>query len=209
MSTPALHDGDVHVWRFSLIEPSRSYWPLLSVGEQERASAYRNDDDRAKYVNAHGIMRQILSSYVDLAAHELRFTTGTFGKPSLELANGLEFNLTHSGAVGMLAVARGRAVGIDIVQHDADTDHRGIASRMFSPEEQRALDANPNYGAAFHEAWARKEAWLKATGDGIQRGRGIAPPDAWDTVPLEAGKGYSAALVVAKPRGIITVMTPR
>ena len=131
------------------------------------------------------------------------------GKPALvpEYADGLEFNLSHSGDTALLAVARDRAVGIDIVRHDSKADHAGIARRAFTPVERDAVEAHRRsseaFLAAFYATWARKEASLKARGLGLASKAREEEPDRWAVFDVDAGTGFSAALVVAKPAGSV------
>jgi 4'-phosphopantetheinyl transferase len=223
-----LSTGAVHVWRIS-IDPGLHpgpYWELLSLSEQRRASRFTHPDRQTAYVLAHGALRRILGGYEQVSPAELAFTTARFGKPALARAGPagrLEFNLSHSGDLALLAVARGRAVGVDVIQWKATTNCSALAERFFSPGERDTLrllaGAPGKVVEGFFSAWSRKEAYLKATGYGLTRGLdhfdvSLAPgepaaliadrndPDApsnWSMVSLAAGAGYSAALVAATP----------
>lgn len=154
-------------------------------------------------------MRIILGTYLRRPPESLEFSEGPMGKPSLvaEQRDGLEFNLSHSGEVVLLAAARERPVGVDIVQHDPRADHAGIASRVFSAAEVRALEqqSRERRAATFYQTWARKEASLKARGLGLASGPVEDEPDRWETFDIDAGPDYSAALVVARPAGSIAL----
>lgn len=226
--------GAVHVWRISIDPglPAGSCWNLLSPTEQNRALRFRHPARQAAYVLAHGAMRRILGGYEQQHPIELRFTIGQFGKPALSQTgarNRLEFSLSHSGDLAVLAVARDRAVGVDVVQWDAATDCAALAERFFSPGERDSLrmlaGAPDTYVEGFFSAWSRKEAYLKATGYGLAGGLdhfdvSLAPgepaaltadredPDApskWAMVSLAPGAGYSAALVMATPAAEISL----
>lgn len=231
---PRLAEGDVHVWRMTLgpavgAEPC---WAVLSPDERARALSFAHDAHRAAYVRAHGVMRMILAVYAESTPEELSFQHGPFGKPSLasDANDGrLEFNLSHSGDHALLAVARDRAVGIDIVRWDAAADHAGIAERFFSPLERQTLLSRAGTPEqtrdAFYSTWTRKEAYVKATGVGLSRGLdhfdvsvareappfpiadrlAVDAPSRWTMVDLDAGDGYSAALVVANPVGDVVL----
>jgi 4'-phosphopantetheinyl transferase len=229
---PHLTVGAADVWRISIEagDSPGSYWRVLSPAEQARALRLQRASDRAAYVLAHGATRNILAAYAQMPASELRFETGEFGKPALAPVGPgprLEFNLSHSGRLALLAVALDRAVGIDIARWEPHVDHAGIAERYFSPAEREALRALAGAPEpvvkGFFSAWSRKEAYLKATGHGVSRGLehfdvSLAPgepaaliadrldesaPSRWTMVGLEAGVGYSATLVVASPIGEI------
>ncbi|HLA64184.1 MAG TPA: 4'-phosphopantetheinyl transferase superfamily protein [Rhodothermales bacterium] len=228
---PRLADGDVHVWRIAtgphLAAPDAA---LLSVDEQAHAGTLRHDADRRAYLLAHAAMRAVLSSYVPCTPRELAFRLGPFGKPVLVSAGSpppLQFNLAHAGRFALLAVARARAVGIDVSRIDPAVNHAVIAEGSFSPREREWLKAVPpeEKRPAFHAAWSRKEAYVKATGYGLTRGLdhfdvSFAPgeppalladrldPDApsrWRLFDLHPGEGYCAALVVEAPVGTITL----
>jgi 4'-phosphopantetheinyl transferase len=155
---------------------------------------------------------------------ELSFEIAEFGKPALlttTQGQRLEFSLSHSGSVTLLAITRDRPVGVDVEQWNADVEHARVAERFFSHAERQALASlHPDSVVeGFYSAWSRKEAYLKATGDGVSRGldhfdvslvpgepaRLIADrkdpgaPSAWTMGALDVADGYSAALVVAAP----------
>lgn len=181
---------------------------------------------------AHGAMRTILAAYQRMKPFDLRFETGQFGKPALVPAapeGRFEFNLSHSGDLALLAVARDRAVGVDVVRWDPAMAHTEVAERYFSPVEREALrslaGAPERAVEGFFSAWSRKEAYLKATGHGVSRGLdhfdvSLSPgepaaliadrrdgdaPSRWTMVALAAGAGYSATLVVAAPAAAIAL----
>jgi 4'-phosphopantetheinyl transferase len=223
---------EVHVWRIPLLaDASRvaACDELLSAAEQDRASRFRHERDRDAFILAHGSMRMILARYARRAPEELTFVEGPHGKPALRPAS-LEFNLSHAGGLGLLAVSTHGPVGIDVARHDAKADHAGIAGRFFSPAEQTALDAlrgDPvRLMEAFHAAWTRKEAYVKATGFGLTRGLDhfdvtVEPRDPpcliadrldphaatrWSLSTVDVGPGYSAAVVTAKTAGGLVLL---
>ncbi|MDB4889711.1 MAG: 4-phosphopantetheinyl transferase [Gemmatimonadetes bacterium] len=229
---PSLGDGDVHVWRIplaSLGEGDDRYdalWPLLSHVEQARARRFHFERDRRAFVISHGMTRRIIADYQQVPAGQLVFVDGEFGKPSLVGVTGasaLAFNLSHSGGIALLAVSRGRQVGVDVEQWKAEIEHLELADHFFSKSECEALRAlagsPPDLVAGFFAAWSRKEAYLKASGHGITRGLHhfdvtLAPGEdatviadrmdpssssRWMMRAISAAADYSAALVVAEP----------
>jgi 4'-phosphopantetheinyl transferase len=224
---PPLGVHAVHVWRIQLDDRDTSaLWPVLSAEEQARARRFHQERHRRQYVIAHGTLRRILGEYAGLAPSELAFETGEFGKPSLLNHSGpqrLEFNLSHSGDLALVAVARGGLVGVDVERWNGDVEHLDVAEHFFSPGEQRALRALAGsrelLTAGFFAAWSRKEAYLKASGRGVTGGLhhfdvSLAPDEParllgdrhdhaaterWTMTSLEPAAGYSAALVVATP----------
>ena len=204
-SSPVLRQGDVHIWRVTTAQAAERWQSLLSADERHRASAFKNETDRSRYVVAHGAARTILGRYTSVRPEDLVFVEGRHGKPSLAGNATAEFNLSHSGNLALLAVSHTRAVGIDVVQHDGDVDHAGIAQRVFSAAERAAIESAVDRVTAFYMTWARKEAGLKARGLGLAIPASDLDPDQWDIVDIGALDGYSAALVVAKPAGAISL----
>jgi 4'-phosphopantetheinyl transferase len=224
---PSLADDAVHVWRVPLVseDEARALRPLLSDAERVRADRFFRDAHRIRYTIAHGWLRRILSFYVSEEATALVFEEGAHGKPALAASaahSGVQFNLAHSAELALIAVTRGRAVGVDLEQWDAEIEHIELSERFFSPSERAALRALEGMGdavvAAFFAAWSRKEAYLKATGDGITRGlhhfdvsldadraqlladrRDEHATSRWIMSSLDAAPNYSAALVVEAP----------
>lgn len=173
---------------------------------------------------AHAALRQILAEYSLISPRELDFILGEAGKPVIAPsmnAREVEFNLSHSGDLALVAVTRGRAVGIDIEQWDDRVEFLDVADHYFSPHERAALKALENVSMGvmhgFFQAWSRKEAYLKATGAGITKGlhhfdvaltpgepaqlladRNDATATArWHMHDLVVPERYSAAVVVA------------
>ncbi|MBL9213333.1 MAG: 4'-phosphopantetheinyl transferase superfamily protein [Opitutaceae bacterium] len=145
---------------------------LLSPDEQARAARFRRETDRHRFVAAHGGLRQLLGGYLNQPPAALGFVVGEFGKPALaDAAAGrtLSFNLSHAGDWILIALAAGQAVGVDVEPIRPDLDFMPIARAQFSPDEVTALTAEPP-GAqanAFFRCWTRKEAYLKARGQGL------------------------------------------
>jgi 4'-phosphopantetheinyl transferase len=223
-------DDDSHpirVWRAALDRPDEEIAllrTLLSHDERARADRFRFPRDRKHFTAARGFLRTVLARTLGIAPQEVVFSYGNRGKPTLGWpeGSGLEFNLSHSGGLALLACSRGRALGIDIEYQREELDFLGIAGRYFTPRERDEIQREPDLArqrAAFFRGWARKEAFLKARGDGLWLGLDqfevsidpAAPPrvvrTAWD--PDEAGRwtlrdldaapSFAAAIVVAGP----------
>ena len=172
---PRLEGGVVHVfWIATDLPPAglRLLEPLLSPAERARSDRYHFPRDRGRYVAARARLRLLLGHYSARAPMEVEFDTGPFGKPSLRPAHGaghIQFNLSRSGGVGVIAIGLEDDLGID-VEHIRPFDHvLAIAERWFTAGEHRALvalteDAQPT---AFFRYWARKEALVKSLGRGL------------------------------------------
>jgi 4'-phosphopantetheinyl transferase len=161
---------EVHVWRGSLSRPAAEVARLrglLAPDERLRADRYRFERDRSRYIVGRATLRLLLARYLDAAPGELEFGYGEFDKPYL--AGGPSFNLSHSGAVALYAFAGAGELGVDIELDDADFASERIAERFFSPAEVGVLRSLPaeSQPRAFLTCWTRKEAFIKARGDGL------------------------------------------
>ena len=191
-----LDPGGVDVWAASLDDlPENSLRVLLSADERERGERFHFERDRRRFVAARGLLRLLLGRYLDVDPAGLRFGYGPRGKPSLAGCEELRFNLSHSGGLTLLAVTRDCEVGVDIEQERPVPESEDIARHYFSAREGaelRSLGADERE-AAFFRCWTRKEAFIKATGDGLSR-----PLDTFD-VTLASGKPARLLRVLGEP----------
>jgi len=172
-----LPQGDVHIWSASLEQEAFHLHRLqstLSADELSRAERFYFPKDREHFVAARGILRAILSLYLDTAPDQLRFCYGARGKPALAMTSRQEklgFNLSHAQGLCLYAVAFGREVGIDLERLRLISDAEQISKQFFSAREHAALLAVPasQRHEAFFNCWTRKEAYIKAVGDGLAR----------------------------------------
>jgi len=169
---PAISDREVHVWKVDLCgSASEVTHSCLSADEQERAARFHFRKDRECYRIAHGSLRLILGRYLDLAPAELHFGQTEFGKPFLtnSEASGLLFNMSHSGDFALIAVTHEREVGVDVefMRDGFATDE--VAENFFSVAEIYTLTGlEPHLRVrAFFNCWTRKEAYVKARGEGL------------------------------------------
>jgi len=205
-------NDDVDVWLIHLPEDIRGAPLCLSPQESERAARFIFDRDRARFSVAHTALRDILSRYITQTPSAIELRTGEKGKPYLADYPDTRFNLSHSGCWAMVAVAHGREVGVDIECIRADRSTGGIAERFFAPAEVRELMETPEERrvSAFFNCWSRKEAYIKARGEGLHIPldsfkvslgedavlRHAEDRDRWSMCALRAPDGYAAALVV-------------
>lgn len=216
---PRLSLKDVHVWQARLdqrLVPELQ--PTLSEDELERAMRFHFAKDRNEFIVARGLLRRLLAGYLGVNPAGLRLAYGKMGKPSLE-SNGrdsLKFNLAHSNAMAIYVFTRGREVGVDLEYMKEGVATEQIASRFFSPREVAALKNLPAdlQKQAFFDCWTRKEAYIKARGEGVPSmldqfdvslgpgepaalldGKGVDNFD-WSMQSLSVAPGYAAALVV-------------
>jgi 4'-phosphopantetheinyl transferase len=147
---------------------------FLSPEELAAADAFVFSKDRVRYIGARVFLRTVLAAYLGIGPDAVRFARGANGKPVLRdgsAAADIRFNLSHAKGCAVCAVVRGREVGVDVEQLRPLRDAALIAERVLSPGELEVYDALPPEAkhAALLRGWTRKEAYLKATGDGITR----------------------------------------
>jgi 4'-phosphopantetheinyl transferase len=163
---------DVQVWRVRLegsAAQAGGYWPALSPDEQRRAERFHFASDRWRFVVARGVLREIISRYLDIPAGSVAFDYSAQGKPKLRAHYRLRFNVTHSHGVGLLAFAWERELGVDVERIRAEAPTQALAANFFAPGEAQTLAALPveQQLPAFFRCWTRKEAYLKAIGSGL------------------------------------------
>jgi 4'-phosphopantetheinyl transferase len=222
--TLVLDCDEVHIWRATLDRaPSQiqDFLHTLAADEQARASRFYFARDREHFIVARGVLRAVLGCYLNRAPECLSFCYGAHGKPGLagqHDEDAIRFNVSHSHGLALYAVARGRQVGIDIEHIRLDLAVAEIAERFFSRREVAMLLALPTevQRQAFFRCWTRKEAYIKALGEGLSLpldqfdlppaaggpdtalGARRHPSDAtrWSLQELTAASGYAASLAV-------------
>ncbi|MCA1591774.1 MAG: 4'-phosphopantetheinyl transferase superfamily protein [Acidobacteria bacterium] len=221
---PVLRTNEVHVWRATLSsgrEGIAAFWSVLAANERQRANSFHFERDRERFIVARGILRTLLGRYLSVKPEQLCFGYTHFGKPALSDttgAGGLRFNLSHSGEVALFAFAQGRELGVDIEQVQEDFDALRLAEQFFSVSEAATLLALPAeaQGLAFFNCWTRKEAYIKAIGEGLSHPLNcfdvsLTPGEEatllchrndpnetlrWKIRELSPGNGYAAAIAV-------------
>ncbi|NNK47342.1 MAG: 4'-phosphopantetheinyl transferase superfamily protein [Gemmatimonadetes bacterium] len=165
---------DLHVWKADLdASPGRlaRFEQTLGPDERARIGRLRAEADRRRATASRGLLRHVLSEYAGIPAAELRFAYGPAGKPELtESADGasLYFNTAHSGDVLLVAVGRA-SLGVDVERVRPIARWERVARRAFSENEMRQIQALPPElrSEAFITCWTRKEACVKAVGEGV------------------------------------------
>ena len=220
----ALPQDEVHLWRIDLasVASTEQRWEqILAADERSRAARFHFSRDRQYFTATRAWLRMILGSYLGASPSELAFRYSEKEKPSLLGSSAdkpVEFNVSHSGSLALLAFSRGRALGVDVEQVRDNFDHQAIARRFFSKEEQRQLAAlSPSERhLGFYRCWTRKEAYIKAQGTGLSlplhqfdvslrlgelnallatRPNPSAAAE-WSLREIPVGDGYAAALCV-------------
>ncbi|HKG17801.1 MAG TPA: 4'-phosphopantetheinyl transferase superfamily protein [Solirubrobacteraceae bacterium] len=215
-----MRPGPVQVWVADLrLDPARrrELERHLAADERERAARFHRAADRDRFVAARGLLREVLAGRLGVAPGAVSFEPAGEGKPRLAVPDrDLRFNASRSGERAAFALAVAREVGVDVERVRDDLDVDAVARRALSAGELRAwLELPPARRAgAFFAAWARKEAYAKAWGEGLAlgldriettpsperpdrlrvlgRGREEEP---WEACDVDAGPGYAAAVV--------------
>jgi 4'-phosphopantetheinyl transferase len=216
--------GEVFLFGTRLDVPARRLEELqatFSAGELQRFRSFATDALRSRWGAGRGVLREVLGRALGCAPSEVKFRYGAHGKPGLA-DSPLHFNISHSGALAVIALARVE-VGVD-VELPRPRRSDAIARRFYAPGEIERLfaQADPERRADnFFRLWTCKEAFLKATGEGLSRSTrsyeiALSPPGLlWATGipdasqrysvhPLDVGDPYRAAVVVEAPE-----VTPR
>jgi len=170
-------------------EPSAIDEALLDESERRRSMRFVRPTDRCRFVLAHVALRLLLSRCLRVEPATVLYESGDQGKPHLvSYLDTLEFSLSHSEGLGLLAVARDRSVGVDLEYVRDLPDAAGIANTHFSVTEREELRSLPpaERRIAFFYCWTRKEAVIKAGGEGLAR--------ALDSFDVDLTPGSTSAL---------------
>jgi len=178
--------GAVHLWQLRLdaspAEVTANY-SLLSAEEKERAERFRVERPRTAFVLTRGTLRLMLAHYLGGEARDVQFRYEAHGKPFLRGNDKVFFNVSHTDGLALLAFARARRLGVDVEKVKPDTEVEKLSERFFSERECRDLRqlTGDELKVAFFRVWTRKEAYIKATGEGLS-----LPLDQFD-VSIAAG----------------------
>jgi 4'-phosphopantetheinyl transferase len=226
-SVPPLLTSTIHVWTIPLCIAENLFSTLrrvLSDDELERAARFHFEEDARRFIVARGSVRSILGAYTQSKAEDLLFFYSAQGKPTLHRpVSDIRFNVSHSRDLALLAIARGRDLGVDVEWKKEDIEVEKLVERFFSIQESRSLlsQAPEKKIAAFFRGWTCKEAFLKAQGMGLSRSlnsfdvdMNVGQParllatrpdateaDRWFLRELEVAEQYAAAVAVAGPIG--------
>ncbi|HYX13781.1 MAG TPA: 4'-phosphopantetheinyl transferase HetI [Nostoc sp.] len=208
---------EIHVWRIELDQPELQLQNLaatLSSDETARAERFYFQEHRQRFIAGRGILRTILGRYLGIQPSQVQFNYQQRGKPVLAdtfADSGLAFNLSHSQGLGLFAVNCTRPIGVDLEYIRPMSDLEALAKRFFLPREYemlRSLSANQQQ-EVFFRYWTCKEAYLKATGDGLaqleQIEVSLTPTEPaklqrtedWSLFELIPANNYVAAVAVA------------
>lgn len=169
-SRPAI--DEVQIWTMPTQGPDAVVTQLrriLGKDELERASRFRFPHLTNAYVIAHGVLRLLLARYLDRDPARISFVYGAQGKPTVSDNLQFDFNLTHSEGMAAIALTKGCALGLDLEHLRSIPDLEQIARRYFCTGEAAEIFSLPpgEREQAFFRCWTRKEAYIKAIGDGL------------------------------------------
>lgn len=195
-AAPVIWQNEVHVWRARLDVPwSWTFDEALSLDDRTRADRFKFESDRRRFCVARASLRLILSRYLQIKPGRLQFGTAEFGKPFFadqKLSGGLRFNLSHSNQLALIAIARDREIGVDLEYMRSDFVTDDVANHFFSRAEVQQFRDVPaeNKTQSFFNCWTRKEAYIKARGEGL-----YCPLDQFD---VSVAPGMPAMLLASR-----------
>ncbi len=194
----------------------------LNPEEIARADRFRFDADRVAYVGAHALVRGVLASVGPYPAEEWRFVCDERGRPEIDpaLASPLRCNLSHSRGLVAAAVSLRHDVGVDVERCDRTSRFEDLARRYFTPDEVALVQSDAADGGrdAFFRLWTLKEAFIKATGEGLGRslqsfgfaldpiavtfpGAAVGEPDEWQFLQTRPTARHVVAAAVRRVDG--------
>lgn len=213
-----LSNGRIEVWCVKVAASDtliHQLGPLLSVEESSRAARFQFERHRNAFVVVRGVLRGLLARYIGVSPADVVFEYGLNGKPSLP-GSKIEFNISHTEGIAVLAFTKDCALGIDVEHIRPVEQMMQIAARFFSPAEAHELETLPEEQRerAFFLCWTRKEAYIKAIGDGlsmplnefqvtlkedeparfIRMGKESSLPSEWVLHDLDISPTYAAAI---------------
>lgn len=214
--SPQLASNEVHCWSANLDdspETSTRFYTTLTCDERNRSARFRFERDRQRFIAARGVVRDILGHYLRTDPGDITFAHNAFGKPDLSpvLGSRLKFNLSHSAGLALVAIAADSNVGVDLEYIQTQSETAEIARHFFASTEVEQLNALPShlYAEAFFSCWTKKEAYLKARGEGLATPlHSFAVPlttdpartpvnlHGWSLYTLRPAPGYAGALAI-------------
>ena len=221
-----LASNEVHSWCARLDvspETCARLCTTLTPGERDRSARFQLERDQQRFIVAHGVLRDLLGRYLQTQPDRISFVYNAFGKPDLspEFGTRLKFNLSHSAGLALIAIATASDVGVDVEYIRAQSDYADIARHFFSAAECDYLIAVPShlYPEAFLSCWTKKEAYVKACGEGLAiplnsfsvpltsdpahtpedlyvASKDLVPARRWSLYTLRPAPGYAGALAI-------------
>lgn len=215
-----LEKNDVHIWCVNLDLPQQPIPQLVKILSEEeisKANRFRFQQHQHRFIVARSTLKIILGQYLNLEPGSIEFEYTSKGKPFLRGGEGLEFNISHSQSLALYGITRDRPIGVDIEYLRPMKDAEQLAKRFFCQSEYKVISELPpgEREKVFFRAWTAKEAFLKATGEGIGGGLDKVEVDLnqdsllllsiqndyhsvseWTLLPLMPADDYLGAVVV-------------
>lgn len=176
-------------------EEVRALERVLASAERMRADRFGNLALRARYVVGRAMLRHLLGELLGVAPGEVPMLRGHRGRPQVDSATGLDFNITHTRSLAIVGVVADSRIGVDVEHEDRETNAERLARKFMTPAEQASLAQLPadEQRRRFLRLWTCKEAMSKATGDALS-----APFRSLD-VELDRGPRLIAGLAPYRP----------
>jgi 4'-phosphopantetheinyl transferase len=189
-----VEDRELHCWCVRITAQSHAgaaLYATLSAEERDRSARFRSDQDRLRFIVAHGALREVLGRDLGIPPGDIRFEYNEYGKPALrpELGRRSKFNLSHSADLALIALSADRDVGVDVEPIRPASEYAEIAR------------CDPR---AFCELWTKREAYVKARGEGLTDGP-IEFSERWSFYSFEPVPGYIGTLAAEGSDWTVTV----
>jgi 4'-phosphopantetheinyl transferase len=166
---PHLQGQEVHLWRIDVDQSDyilNHLEELISPEEQLRANKFFHLPDRLRFVLGRGGLKQLLSLYSNIPSSNIRLKIGTHGKPFVQAPDQIHFNISHSGNWVLIAIGS-KELGIDLEKITGEFITDSLLEQCFHRHELKLIRESEDPKVEFFKFWTRKEAFLKATGNGI------------------------------------------
>lgn len=215
MKEISLLPEEVHIWCIRWDELTTfimKHWDVMSELEKKKINGFKFYEDRMRCASGKVLTRLLLSRYLDLENTKIEICHGKYGKPYLkqiEKESAIQFNVSHSGSVVVLAFVNFNNIGIDVEQIDPFFEYEDIVRSFFSKEEIEYVQRKKS-SEAFYQLWTAKEAYLKAIGKGLIEEmpsflisnncmvkEGEVQKDCY-IEPITIDKGYTACIALQK-----------
>ncbi len=177
MSIPLLNSGEVHIWfcSYKLSEKTKiQLYNLLTIEEERKASNFIFEKDQETTKVSRGLLRYLLSSYLNIDSSKIMFYEGKYGKPDYKIIEHnnkpkIHFNLSHSAGLIMIGFSLDYDIGVDLELYRKDYDFYPIVNEFFTMNEISYFitGENDEKSHRFFYLWTRKEAYMKNIGDGL------------------------------------------
>ncbi len=225
-----LDESNVYIWPLRTAcsqHVTKQFERILTPDEMNRAERFQFSHHRQSYTVVRGALKFLIAGYIGASPAFVRLEYGKRGKPSIREHFGLNFNTSHSGGLAVFAFALNSEIGIDLELIRPLPDMCDLATRFFCREETEELMDVPadQRERAFFLCWTRKEAYIKAVGDGLYLAldsfRVTLHPDApvafvhldhdrfaaraWSLHNVNVAPGYAAAVAYHSPTRIINL----